>query len=176
MSFLATVLSPEKAEVHQLGSPIWIEAVQNSNDLPKERRISLFSFSLALSFMQSSQAACTLVTLTFDEVHEAAAEERLGYEAWKLFDEQVPLLSAWRNWDRCERLRRGLIDRFEEHQWPVLDFAKCAKRKGTLKDLLRTCADYRPRGRTLLDRMRMESDSLKRTLNEEFWREIRRNL
>jgi hypothetical protein len=34
-----------------------------------------------------------------------------------LFEHRLPYLSIYRNWDKCERLRRGLIDRFDEHEW-----------------------------------------------------------
>ena len=71
--------------------------------------------------------------------------------------------------DMCERLRRGLVDRFDSNEWPIRMFIGCARRLDTFTALLRTCDDYKSPGKHLLKRMSRESEPLLAALPSE-WR------
>jgi hypothetical protein len=46
-------------------------------------------------------------------LHSAAASERMPYDTWVRLERILPSL-GWFNWDKCERLRRGLFRCFLE--------------------------------------------------------------
>ena len=97
-----------------------------------------------------------LVVATFTLVHHALAESRVSYQAWRPLDRMLPSLS-WRDWDKCERLRRGLIDAIESNQWPASLLFKAANDEGTFRLMLKTSRSSSG-GRAFLRRAQMESD------------------
>jgi hypothetical protein len=78
----------------------------------------LATFLLTLAFCNAPPAPLDLVAESYQRVHQAAWEERLSDEAWSIAEPFVPELSWPRNWDKCERLNRGLIAAFIRHRWP----------------------------------------------------------
>ncbi len=97
-----------------------------------------------------------LVVATFTLVHHALAASRVSYQAWRPLDRMLPSLS-WRDWDKCERLRRGLIDAIESNQWPASLLFNVANDEGTFRLILKTCRSSSG-GRAFLRRVRKESD------------------
>jgi hypothetical protein len=96
---------------------VWLHtyrAVQGT-DVEKDY---LASFLLTLAFCNAPPAPLDLVAESYQRVHQAAWEERLSDEAWSLVEPFVPELSWLKNWDKCERLNRGLIAAFIRHRWP----------------------------------------------------------
>ncbi len=95
----------------------------------------------------------------FDTVHDAAATSRLNYAAWELwFDQILPSLSWARNWDKCERLRRGLIGSVVLHDWPVNLLARCTHKADTFERLLISCRDVKGGKKVLRDLWREAQD------------------
>jgi hypothetical protein len=168
VALAAQILDAHARNVHAAGLDVWTEAISKSGSLPEDARIRLHAFGLALALDIASQAASSLAVLTFDTVHNAAATSRLDYDAWSLFENHVPFLSWWRNWDKCERLRRGLIERFERNRWAVEQFIRCAKSVDTFVELLKTSRTF-PEGKSLLRRMQNEESRLVKELAPD-WR------
>lgn len=96
-----------------------------------------------------------LVVATFTIVHHALAESRVSYKAWRPLDRILPSLS-WRDWDKCERLRRGLIEAIDSNQWPASLLFKAAKDEDTFRLMLKTCRSSSG-GRAFLRRAQKES-------------------
>jgi hypothetical protein len=167
LALAAQILDAHSPDVRSAGLTVWTKAVNEDSSLSNVERIGLHAFALALAFDLSDPSASVLASSAFEVVHGTLAADQLPYESWRLFEDHVPFLSPWRNWDKCERLRRGLVERFERYQWPVAQFILCAKRVDTLERLLETCARFKPQGRRLLQRMRQQADSLRATLPPE---------
>lgn len=93
--------------------------------------------------------------------------------------DHLPHLSRYRNWDKCERLRRGLIDLFEKNDWPVVEFIRCANSLEMLMSLLETCSNYSSTGKHLLERIRYDEKSVLAALQPDWrdavWRYVRRH-
>lgn len=166
IALLAELLDPHTKELQRLGQDLWLQAVRDAASMGAERRTRLFAFALAFALDPVASLCNQLAANTFEPVHAVAAAGRLDYETWLLFEGTVPSLSAWRNWDRCERLRRGLIDQFERQQWPVAQFLQCAGRTETLHRLLHSASEYKA-GKQLLMRLRREKDGLVPLLSED---------
>ena len=93
------------------------------------------AFLLALGFNNPQPRAYELVARAFQIVHDAAEKDELGYDNWRLLNYQVPTISWWRNWDKCERLRRALVEKFIKYEWPAEYFKEVVKNQKT-RDLI----------------------------------------
>jgi hypothetical protein len=71
----------------------------------------------------------------------------LGWKAISLH------LSWGRNWDKCERLRRGLAESFIRHDWPAEQFLACAADDELLRVILKSASKV-DSGDKLLKRVR----------------------
>jgi hypothetical protein len=60
----------------------------------------------------------------------------LSDSAWVLVEPFVPELSWLSNWDKCERLRRGLISAFVRNNWPVSELERRIKNRELMHQLL----------------------------------------
>jgi hypothetical protein len=92
----------------------------------------LCTFLLALAFGNAPPNAINLVSETFERVHsffETAHEisdlEKIADESWVIMDPIVPHLNWLHEWDKCERLRRGLALAFIKHEWPPTELSNC---------------------------------------------------
>ena len=116
---VAHVVAPYASRISKRDSEVWLRTfrdVQGSaNDAEKDY---LASFLLTLAFCNAPPAPLDLVAESYQRVHQSAWEERLSDEAWSIVEPFVPELSWWKNWDKCERLNRGLIAAFIRHRWP----------------------------------------------------------
>jgi hypothetical protein len=87
-----------------------------------------------------------LITACFEHVHAAARDDSpdpLSYRTWRSLESEVPALGWKRNWDRCERLRQGLLERFIRNSWPKVEFLRCVSRPATLRSILYSSRDVR---------------------------------
>lgn len=53
-----------------------------------------------------------------------------------ILDPIVPHLWWHRDWDKCERLRRGLVEAFVKFRWPVIKLASCVKNDAFLQRVI----------------------------------------
>lgn len=72
-----------------------------------------------LALRQSTPLAADLAVLSFATVHAAEEKSNLPSAAWSNLEPVVPSISFFKNWDRCERMRRALIYSFARNQWPL---------------------------------------------------------
>src|SRR5262249_29432147 len=135
------------------GANLWLKVFSDDKTVPANTRTRLYAFCLALGFDAPAGQPDELVARTFDLVHSAVAGSRLGEDSWGWLDDHLPPLAIWRYWDRCERLRRGLAEKFVNHDWPIAQLFRCAPNRDDLRDLLKAC-DKVEGGRKLLKRIR----------------------
>ncbi|PYX95569.1 MAG: hypothetical protein DMG71_08780 [Acidobacteria bacterium] len=97
-------------------------------------------FLLALALNDAPPAPLELVAESFEYVHQAAWDQRLSDSAWIVVEPFVPELSWISNWDKCERLRRGLISAFLRNSWPASELQKRIKNPDLLEQVLRSAS------------------------------------
>jgi hypothetical protein len=124
----------------------------SGNELDEQTRIRVMAFLLALSFNNPDGHAPELAAKAFQRVHDAAANESLPYDSWRLLMYQAPSLKWWGEWDKCVRLLHALIDRFIKYDWNVKFFLQAIKRYDTFIQVLHIC-DETSRGRKFLRRL-----------------------
>lgn len=94
------------------------------------------AFTLALALRQSTPLAGDLAVISFATVHAAAEYVHLPSAAWSNLEPVVPNISIFKDWDRCERLRRALIFSFARDQWPLDRFFSALKDSRILRDVI----------------------------------------
>ncbi|MDB5385567.1 MAG: hypothetical protein JWM11_1213 [Planctomycetaceae bacterium] len=102
-------------------SPILSTALKRFFEEPNFDNVSI---SVAAKVLQSSFGAATpesvdLAAIAFDVVYHAAAASCLPDDAWYGLLRFLPSSNWWQDWDRCERLRKGIAERFRTEHWPV---------------------------------------------------------
>ena len=74
---------------------------------------------LQSSLRTSTPESADLAAIVFDIVYHAAAASRLSDDTWRGLLPFLPSSSWWQDWDRCERLRKGVAEKFRSEQWPA---------------------------------------------------------
>lgn len=117
------------------------------------------AFSLALAFQFNGPRAAELCRLSFQNAYAAAANQTMPYSAWSMLETLVPHI--FKEWDRCERMRRALIVCFCNDQWPIDYLFRILHNAETLHDFAKTAARLAD-GRRLLGRVveALESGSI----------------
>lgn len=150
---LAQIVDPD-AVPNSVGQDPWITAVQNStisDDNRGEDHLAAFLFNRAMGWRSKSPGQ--LFLLSVQRLHEAMAAERLSDTAWRLADRRLPWVSPWREWDRCERLRRAVVDQFIDRDLSPIEFATVVNEARLWAKLI-ALATETWRGRRYLDRVR----------------------
>lgn len=115
----AHVVAPYASRISRRDSEVWLRMFRDVQGTASDAEEDyLATFLLALAFCNAPPAPLDLVGESYQRVHQAAWVERLSDEAWSLVESFVPELSWRKNWDKCERLNRGLIGSFIRHRWP----------------------------------------------------------
>jgi hypothetical protein len=80
----------------------------NSEDLPEALRLPAAFLLVMLGLRANGTEGATLLARGFFNVYDALDGAAEPPEAWRLIQPQLPVLWFWQEWDRCEKLRRGL--------------------------------------------------------------------
>ncbi|WP_133645221.1 hypothetical protein [Paraburkholderia flava] len=151
---LAKILDPD-AVPNSIDEDPWVTAMHNSRtsgDLAGEDALASFLFCRAMGW--SSKSPGRLLFLSVQRLHEALALGRLSGVAWQTTERRLPWVGSWRDWDRCERLRRAVVTRFVDHELLPLEFGTVVDDDKLWSKLVDLAADSW-RGRRYLNRVRM---------------------
>lgn len=115
----------------------WIRLADSLESIDSIIRVRIAAFLLALGFSNQDQETYKLVIRSFQIVHDTAEKDNPPYDSWRLLEGLVPELRWTKNWDKCERLIRGLVERYSNGKWPVASFVQVTNREDTLKRLIK---------------------------------------
>jgi hypothetical protein len=133
----AHVVAPYSYDICQHDARVWQNAFRKLREQSDEREstyLGLFVFTLGLG--NAPPSPVEFISETFGLVHEAARQDLLGDDVWVIAEPLVPHLSWIQDWDKCERLRRGLVSAFVRHGWPASDVRKCVRDERLLRQVL----------------------------------------
>lgn len=157
---ITRLLSPHLPELHRMGAERWLPLAEEfPRGLNATSEIRARAFLLALGFHNPGGGASLLVVHTFQIVHDAAARGDLG-DSWALIERHIPSGGSWLwgDWDRCEKLRRALLDRFIRFQWPTAHFLASVQRQDTFQQVV-TYGETFSSGRAFLRRVRRDVEA-----------------
>lgn len=135
---VAHVVAPYASKISHRDSSVWLRTFRSLSSRNEDDKNYIGALLLALAFANAPPAPLELVEESFELIHEAARRERLSDSAWVLVEPFVPELSWLSNWDKCERLRRGLISAFVRNNWPVSELEQRIKDSDLVQQLLRS--------------------------------------
>ncbi len=139
LALAARTLDPHDPSVVHADANLWLNLARGAQELREPIRIQAMSFLLALGFNNPPPSGVEIVSHSFPYVHYAARRNRLAYTDWRLLQHQAPSVSFWRGWDKCERLRYALVERFIRLQWPEEYFLKAVRDPDTFRHTIDAC-------------------------------------
>ncbi len=86
---------------------------------PGEGIVRLASAALRSSLQSTAAEPVVLAAASLDTVYKAAKRSRMPDDAWNDLAGHLPGGSWWQSWDRCERIRMGVADKFRSGDWPA---------------------------------------------------------
>lgn len=95
------ILSASREDVQRM-------AEASPDAIPSPLQVSTAFLLLTLGLRENSDAAVNMVLRNFFVVHYALATGGHSSESWWLLSPELPVLGWWRDWDRCEKLRRAV--------------------------------------------------------------------
>lgn len=136
---LADIVAPYSNQILQYDSSVWVETFHHLQKTTREEETNyVCTFLLALALGNAPPSPLELISESFERIHESARRERLSDHAWIIVEPLVPELSWLSNWDKCERLRRGLILAFIRYQWPASELRQRIRKHELVVQLLRS--------------------------------------
>ena len=95
----------------------WGQQVASTSDSTDTARI--LAYLLAIGLRREGEHACDLVLATFPTIHEALLDDRLEWAAWSWLEPLMPSKDWFfsRDWDKADKLRRALFERFSVQGW-----------------------------------------------------------
>lgn len=116
LSLLARGMRPDEVP-NEYGEDPWLSALQRAKGSASETdEAYLRAFLLARSLGWKSRNQAELAQVAFEHIYAAAAANRLSDDNWQFLDPLLPRSLLWFSWDRCQRLRAGVVDLFVERR------------------------------------------------------------
>ena len=136
----------------------WLTAWQNSIDeIAISQNIYIYSFFLCRALGNNTNASAELIRISFDQVHQAIAKNRISSECWYLLEPRLPSSILWFSWDRCQRLRAGVVARFIDKHLSESLFLTLTQSDDLFRQLVE-CAAESNRGRRYLRGITSDED------------------
>jgi len=139
LAALAHVVSPYASRVAEGDSSVWLRtlhALRENHRKGDADYVSALLFALALC--NAPPAPLELVSESFEPVHWLAEKQQLRDDAWAIIEPFVPELKWGKNWDRCERMRRGLMSAFMRYAWPPRQLRERVRDQDLVSQLLKS--------------------------------------
>jgi len=135
-AMLTTILDPWSSGVQETNPAIWTTLAENLKAVDPARRVEVATFLLTLGSRLPAPTGYRLVEATFEEVHEYARRDGVPYLPWNALQKSLPNL-GFGNWDKCERLRRGLAHWYVNYDWPSDSLLRAVRSPHTFRRLVK---------------------------------------
>jgi hypothetical protein len=100
----------------------WLKSIKHSNIQISSQHQELLAYLICRGLSYISPQASALLALTFDMVHSLISNSKLKQDAWYKIEQFLPKSRTFFEWDRCERLRRGIAETLVRHNVPANEF------------------------------------------------------
>ena len=120
LSAVAHVVAPYTSRIAKHDSTVWLRTLRALLESGQEEEATYVrAFLLALALCNAPPAPLDLIAESFEVIYRKAEKNQLRDNAWMLVEPFVPELSLFKNWDKCERMRRALLSAFMRYSWPA---------------------------------------------------------
>jgi GTPase-associated protein 1, N-terminal domain type 1 len=136
LTLIVRALDPRTDEVRLTRNAVWVRALDHMARDANASEVAYFrAFLLTVALAHPEPLPSSLIALSFKYLHRLAALNQLAYDAWLLFEPWMPDLEWIHGWDKCERLRQGLVQAFLRHNWPIADLLQIVSEPYLLGEL-----------------------------------------
>lgn len=133
---ISKLLDPHSHEVRMIDDNFWtgfLEAFDHVEFLERQQFDSM-AFMLSVGLYNITPVSSQLVSTGFPAVYGAASEDALSHRAWSMLESQLPRVGFF--WDKCKKLRHGLVKQFAKHSWPPEHFIEAVRAGKILEHIL----------------------------------------
>jgi hypothetical protein len=139
---------------NDFGEDPWFTAVRQADGaIFGYEETHLRAFLLARSLGSRSRNQAELAQFGFELTYRAVAEGHLTEDSWRWLDPRLPWPILWFQWDRCQRLRAGVVNLFVERGLSPETFGHLVRDVSLFEDLVDQAA-HKFGGRTYLKDVR----------------------
>ena len=167
-----------KHDFKKVKSKAWIDILSNFENLPfTQNKSRLYSIILASTFLNQLDASPIVCSLVFQKIHDESAKSNIEGEIWDVLLKSIPqnqftplkpsgLITKlfWFNdnyvpsWDKCEILRRGIVQCYIEYQWDPKYLFQTVTNLNTFKSIAIFCSKTKE-GQSLIASIKMNRNS-----------------
>jgi hypothetical protein len=123
LAFTIAHLNPHTQAAESFAPQMWLAAAADELEtVGPDVRAHCAGFILAIGLRTHTANAGKLIGLGYPHIYRRAARDDLPYDVWQWLSDDLPPRYWYRQWDKCERLTLGLIDRFGQSDWPLESF------------------------------------------------------
>jgi hypothetical protein len=135
----AHVVAPYSYQIKDFGTEVWLKAYEELRQREDYREVNyLAALILALGLQNAPPIPIKVIGLCFEHIHQLAWTDKMPDANWVILDPIVPHLLWIHDWDKCERLRRGLIEAFVKFHWPRELLRDCIKNNQLFERVLQS--------------------------------------
>jgi len=132
----AHIVAPYSYQIKDFGNEVWLRTYEDLRKQEDYKEVNYLSaLLLALGLQNASPLPVKVIALCFEHIHQLAWDDKIPDDNWIILDPIVPHLAWLNDWDKCERLRRGLADAFINFKWSPELLHECV-RNDELLDLV----------------------------------------
>lgn len=122
LALLGTHLSKDQVDLTLLEA--WQQANTRTPDLTRQTLCHAYVTMLGAAFDTTDKPlAESVARMSFPAVYEAAMQNELTDRHWGMLQSRLPQSGMW--WDRCKKLRMGLLEYCVKKSWSVETFIHC---------------------------------------------------
>ena len=124
----------------------------------------LCAYLLARALGYRSRNRGEILAATFNTVYKAASRPDMAEESWRLLAQRLPSRWGIPDWDKCPRLRLGVVEAFVDHELSPIKFWHLTPDEMVFSQLIDIAADSY-RGRRFLRRVHRDLSDQERRSN-----------
>lgn len=136
LAAVAHVIAPYASRIAKHDSTVWLKTLRALQQSGEEDATYLRAFLLALALCNAPPTPLDLIAESFEVIYRKAEKEQLRDDAWMILEPLVPELSWFKNWDKCERMRRALLIAFMRYSWPAWEIRERIKNDAIRQETL----------------------------------------
>lgn len=109
---LPLLLDPNGPAIEKLAPEAYLK-LRNAYERSLRTSIDIRSntFLLVIALRSKQQESFGLMEVSFEPIYFAIYHNMLDYELWRQLEIHTPSLQWWKEWDKCKKLRKALVNK-----------------------------------------------------------------
>lgn len=139
-TLFALIFNSNDFNVSRVDSKHWINLALNlKKEIDNKIINTCYSFLVSLSFSKTDVDYAEILAIVFEPFYSLAATN-IDYKLWETVNKYLPHIE-FKEWDRCEKLRRGIIYKYIDAGWSPSLFLETVKNEDALARIVQFCSN-----------------------------------